>query len=361
MLGALLLGAAELTFIFRVLALVAPARSGASDRMHDDATVLHPDERLGRRADEGRAGEVVDQEHVRRRVHVPQRAVEGERLGRGRHVEPLRDDDLYAVALGDELARTSDARSVLVGGPVRGDRSRAAIGPRQDDRLVERREDTIDAFGGRRRLTDDVVGEHQEGMPDMIETHDRVVDRERGLGESEHFAWRRWKALESARRLVRDEPDGAAREPREIGAARAPIAGELRAEKGKRIVVGEAPFAAVLDDRRDPAPKRNGGARHHADERVASHALSAFDALEEEGAAQRAQLRERRHRGLEIGEALAHDRHQLARHGAPRRHRHCGLQTKTLVLFRDEGSWCHPISARHRWRTLSLRYHGVPR
>src|SRR5207237_2589462 len=114
---------------------------------------------------------------------------------RGPHVEPLRDYDLYAVALGDELARTSDARSELVGGPVRGDRSRAAIGPRQDDRLVERREDTIDTFGGRRRLTDHVVGEHQEGMSDVIETHDRVVDREPGLGAQEHFALRRRKAL----------------------------------------------------------------------------------------------------------------------------------------------------------------------
>src|SRR5438445_2082678 len=36
------------------------------------------------------------------------------------------------------------------------------------------------------------------------------------------------------------------------------------------------------------------------------------------------------------------------------------LQTKTLARSRDEGSWCHPILARHRWRTLSLRSHGAP-
>src|SRR5216684_7898918 len=36
------------------------------------------------------------------------------------------------------------------------------------------------------------------------------------------------------------------------------------------------------------------------------------------------------------------------------------LQTKTLARSRDEGSWCHPILARHRWRTLSLRGHGAP-
>src|SRR5205814_7170345 len=36
------------------------------------------------------------------------------------------------------------------------------------------------------------------------------------------------------------------------------------------------------------------------------------------------------------------------------------LQTKTLARSRDEGSWCHPISARHCWRTLCLRGHGAP-
>ena len=36
------------------------------------------------------------------------------------------------------------------------------------------------------------------------------------------------------------------------------------------------------------------------------------------------------------------------------------LQTKTLARSRDEGSWCHPISVRHRWRTLCLRGHGAP-
>src|SRR5437773_1385017 len=36
------------------------------------------------------------------------------------------------------------------------------------------------------------------------------------------------------------------------------------------------------------------------------------------------------------------------------------LQTKTLARSRDEGSWCHPILARHCWRTLSLRGHGAP-
>src|SRR5207245_4083717 len=35
-------------------------------------------------------------------------------------------------------------------------------------------------------------------------------------------------------------------------------------------------------------------------------------------------------------------------------------KTKTLARSRDEGSWCHPISARHHWRTLSLRGHGAP-
>src|SRR5438128_226628 len=35
-------------------------------------------------------------------------------------------------------------------------------------------------------------------------------------------------------------------------------------------------------------------------------------------------------------------------------------KTKTLARSRDEGSWCHPILARHRWRTLSLRSHGAP-
>ena len=207
-LGALLVGCAELGLHRDILGLVAPARPRAGDRIHHDTPVLDAHERLGRRADE-RGPRDVDQEHVRGRVHVAERAVERQRLGCGAHVEALRDDDLDAVALGDQLASASDPPAVLVGRAVRGDRADDAVTlPRQRYRRVERREDARDAARGVLTFPLDLVRDDQERVAHVVEAHDGVVDRERRLGKTQDVARRGGQPLEPARRLVTDVPDG---------------------------------------------------------------------------------------------------------------------------------------------------------
>ena len=63
---------------------------------------------------------------------MPQRAVQRQRIRRRADVEPLRQNDLDAVALGDELARLLHTPHVLLGRAVRADldvvRARAGEG-----------------------------------------------------------------------------------------------------------------------------------------------------------------------------------------------------------------------------------------
>src|SRR5213080_4613906 len=97
-LGSLLPRCAKLSLHRGVLGVVAATRPRPGDRVHHDTTILDPDEWLGRGADE-RGPRDVNKEHVGRGVHVPQRAVERERLGGRSDVESLRKDDLDAVAV----------------------------------------------------------------------------------------------------------------------------------------------------------------------------------------------------------------------------------------------------------------------
>ena len=150
--------------------------------MHDHATILDADEWLRRRADE-RGPSDVDEEHVRRRIDVAQSPVEGERLGCGPHVEALREDDLDAVALVDQVTGLRDARAVLVGRSVRGHGAHGTIGlGRQRDRRIERREHAGDPALGALALARHLVRDHQERVADVVEADDGVVYRERGLG-----------------------------------------------------------------------------------------------------------------------------------------------------------------------------------
>ena len=90
---------------------VARARR-AGDRVHRRARAVEPDERLRRRADEGDAVE-LEQEEVRRRVDAAQRPVDRERRGAGAPLRPLREDDLERVAGADVLLAALDAPLVV--------------------------------------------------------------------------------------------------------------------------------------------------------------------------------------------------------------------------------------------------------
>ena len=218
-LRALLLRRAKLGLVRRVLRIVPAARSRSGDRVHDDLPALHAHEGLRRRADKRGRG-CLEQEHVRRRIHVTQRAVQRERIRRGRDIEALREDDLDAVAFGDELARARDARHVFLGRAVRTDLDRAARARRGErrQRRVERGEHAIDPARGVTRRGCVVVREHGERVAQVIERDDGVVDAEDGLGQaprSVRIVGRERQPFESARGFVADEPDGAAAEARQ--------------------------------------------------------------------------------------------------------------------------------------------------
>src|SRR5439155_12793458 len=114
------------------------------------------------------------------------------------------------------------------------------------------------------------------------------------------------EALKAARDLVAREPDSAAAEPRQTGLRRATVATHVFSKGDDRIcrwVRGEATHATRIAVGVRPRVDRDLAvaevqrlARRDADEREATHALAPFGGLEEERAAERAQLRERRDR-----------------------------------------------------------------
>ena len=106
-LGALLLVALQLLGQPHVLFLVAPARPRAGDRMRLDATPFDAHQHLRRRADDGAAAD-AEEIHVGRRVHVAERAIDGERIGGERRLEALREHHLIDVAGGDVFLGRAD-------------------------------------------------------------------------------------------------------------------------------------------------------------------------------------------------------------------------------------------------------------
>ena len=134
-LGALLLVALQLFGEPHVLFVGAAARPRAGNRMRLDARSLHPDEHLRRRSDDRDAAH-ADEVHVRRRVHVPQRAVDRERVGGDVGLEPLREHDLIDVAGGDVLLGRADLFLELLARVVRADVERGGgVGFPATDRL----------------------------------------------------------------------------------------------------------------------------------------------------------------------------------------------------------------------------------
>ena len=108
------------------------ARPRAGDRVRLDAPAFDAHEHLRRRADDRQAAH-PDEIHVRRRVDVAQRAVDGERIGRDVRLEPLRQHRLVDVAGGDPLLDRRGRRprrsraSVRRGRPARRRSSRLGL------------------------------------------------------------------------------------------------------------------------------------------------------------------------------------------------------------------------------------------
>ena len=111
-LGPLLRVLAQLGGEVPVVLLGAAPEAGARDRPADDPPVGDLHHRLGRRADERRLV-VAHDVHVRRRVHLPEHAVDVERVVGAFEVEALGEHDLEDVAGEDVLPRRLDRALVL--------------------------------------------------------------------------------------------------------------------------------------------------------------------------------------------------------------------------------------------------------
>ena len=187
-LGSFLLVGEQVGCELVILFIGRSAGSRPGDRIHHDTPILDAHEGLGRCADERRSGH-VDEEHIGRGIHMPQRAVQRERLRRRSHVESLGEDDLDAIAVGDELAGLRYPGAVFVGRAVRGHRPSHALSPsRERYGRVERREDAGNTARGGFALARDVMRDHEERVTNVIETNDGVVDRERRLWEPQDVA-----------------------------------------------------------------------------------------------------------------------------------------------------------------------------
>ena len=106
-LGALLLVALQLVGEALILFVGPAARPRAGNRMRHGMPPFDAHQHLGRRPDD-RAAAHADEEHVRRRVDVPQRAIDRERIDADLRREALRQHDLVDVAGRDVLLGLPD-------------------------------------------------------------------------------------------------------------------------------------------------------------------------------------------------------------------------------------------------------------
>ena len=153
-----------------------------------DVLPFHAHEHLGRRSDD-RELPHPDEIHVRRRVDVAERAIDGQRLGLDLRFEALRQHGLVDVARGDPLLDGAHTRLVLLAGEIRADLRRLAAARRglreaalelalekldlRARELVERGQILV---GGHAR-----VGDDQDPVLDVIERQHRVEEHEAGF------------------------------------------------------------------------------------------------------------------------------------------------------------------------------------
>ena len=104
-----------------VLLVGFAAADRAGDRADLDLAVHRADVDLRRRADDREAPAEFQAEHVRRRIHEAQRAVERQRIARVRRRETLRRHELENVAGADELLPRADHLHVLLARRVAGE------------------------------------------------------------------------------------------------------------------------------------------------------------------------------------------------------------------------------------------------
>jgi hypothetical protein len=139
-----------------------------------------------------------------------------------------------------------------------------------------------------------------------------VRQQEREIGQSDVVGRRIREALELAHAVVADVADGAAVEAREVPELGGAAGREEAAHVGQRRLAVARPRRRGALDPHAPVPGLDGGEGVAADEGVTGPALSALDALQQEGVARSgAEPAERAHGRVVIGE-------HRARHGDDR-------------------------------------------
>ena len=322
-LGALLLVAFELLGQAKILFRAAPARAGPRDRMRLDMRPLDADQHFRRRPDEGDATH-SDEIHVRRRVDVPERAVNGERIGGDLGFEALREHHLIDLAGGDVLLRRAYLRFEPLAGVVRAhvERGRGlAAGDREialelaleklnfrAGELIQRLEVVV--------ARDARVGDDEDSVLDVIESQycleQHEAGRVRAVSALPQVAEHRLEPRRGAIPQIAHRPT---REARQIRHGRRPEIGHQAAERVEEWPVRFGQRAAALD-RRAAAPGAQDQKRVLAEERIPADVLSALDAFEQECVVGiLGDLQKRRDGSQQIGHQLLADRHERAAPG----------------------------------------------
>ena len=157
---------------------------------------------------------------------------------------------------------------------------------------------------------DERVGDDGDGVLEVVEHEHRVGQQERHLRQAEVVRRRVRQRLEPPHEVVAEVADEAAGERRQgcrLAARRRPVAAHEVGDGGEGVVVLDAQPVAVLLHREAPVLVGDEGAGADAEEREAAQVLALLGALEEEGAARRAELEERRDGGLEVGDERVGD------------------------------------------------------
>ena len=322
-LGALLFVALELFGQPHVFFVAASARPRPRNRMRLDPRTFDAHEHLRRRADHRHAAH-SDEIHVRRRVHVAQRAVNGEWIGGYVGLEPLRQHDLIDVARGDVLLGRAHLLFELLARVIRRDLEavrRVALGFRQVAFQLALEELNLRARELIQRLEivvrgDPRIGDDQDPVLHVVEREDGVEQHEPGLIRSvDAGAEIAEHRLEPRGGAVPEIADRAARESRKLGHEGR---SEIRHQTAQRVderAIARARLAATLDGRL-PVARAQNQERILAEERIAAHVLAALHALEQERVVRVfGDLQERRHRRQQVCDDLLADRHERA---APR-------------------------------------------
>src|SRR5579884_868660 len=346
MLGALFGIGEEFGFERAVLVLIPPPPPRACDGAVEGLATLYPQQHLGRAADD--ADRPQPQEiHVGRGIDDAQRAIDLERIGPGLRKEALAGHDLKGVPGTDVAQRAPYGRQKTfpreVGIDAKADiraemhrmepvpawpryPPRAGLHPTNQG-AFQKPPDPLHALDRRPIAILQSIArldrhglDHPDRMTHVIEDHQACKKHQQRLVEIGAVAFRHRDALDQTHHLVGEVANGTGHQRRHARQADGAIASQqLPQHCQRRLAQKPTPATGLEHATTIPVTKDLPGM--HPDERIASRALAAFDALEQAGVGcPGGQAQEGSHRCQQIGaEDLAHrDQIALARKLAKR-------------------------------------------